>query len=346
MLLCRTLLTLTLLTMALPALAQPTLDVRTLPRPSKSIIRTQADTTGVRPGSAGSGAVWNFSNLVPRAQYTQRYVNRNELPIAVRDSFPAAQIGVISDTTTNLFSRVGNSFRLVGTVTPSAQLTVAPDPYDTRPTEIVYDGTSTDTYRATIRVATGQTLRRSGTDTLTYDAHGTLILPSGTFTNVARLFRRTLTLDTAIVGPQTIVIRRSTRTWTYQQDTSDIELLEISEATQQVIRNGTPIGTPLTIKTVNFTGPGGSSSVDDDAVLRLAYPNPLQGAVLHIDDVNMEVADITVTNMAGASVAVDAWEHLGEAIRITMPALASGGYTIVMRSPSGELRTSIVTVLR
>lgn len=331
---------------AMPLLAQPTLDERTLPRPTKTLTRLVADTTGVRPGQAGPSVTWNYAFLQQRTQYTQRILRRSDLAPDVIDSFPNVQIAVVNDTTLNLFARVGTTFRLLGTVTPAARLTVSPDPYDTRPTEIVYDGTSVDTYRGTIRVQTGQILRRGGTDTLTYDGYGTLVLPSRTYTNVARLYRRTLTLDTLNQGPQTIIIRRSTQTWTYQQDTSDVELLEITQSTQQVTRNGQPVGTPFTTKTVSFIGDGSTSAADEDHTHRIAFPNPLQGATLYIDDVDVDVARIRLVDLHGAEHDVRAWQRTDDRLLVTIPNMANGVYTIMLISPSGVTRSSRLTLLR
>lgn len=343
--LCHRLLPAIVMVIAMPLLAQPTLDQRTLPRPTKTLTRSFADTTGVRPGQAGSNAIWNFSFLQQRSQYTQRILSRADLAADVIDSFPQVQIAVVNDTTTNLFARVGQTFRLLGTISPTARLTVSPDPYDTRPTEIVFDGTSTDTYRGTIRVQTGQALRRGGTDSLTYDGHGTLFLPTRTYTGVARLYRRTLTLDTLNQGPQTIIIRRSTQTWTYQQDTSDVELLEITQSTQQVTRNGQPVGTPITTKTVSYL-PEGPNSVDPDHTQRTAFPNPLQGAVLSIDDVDIDVARVQLIDMHGAELEVSAWQRANDRLLVTIPAVANGVYSVVLTSPTGVVRRTRLTLLR
>lgn len=336
--------------LSVSALAQQPLDERSLPKPSKSFSRTIADPTGVLPGPGGVGLTWDFRNLRPRNEQIQSYLSFLELPPAVRDSFPTAQVGIRVDTTLSLYATVGKYFRLIGVVTPNTQLTVTTDPYDTRPTEIVYSGRLIDAHKALIRVGggSGPTINRFGQTAVEYDGFGTLILPKATYSNVARITTTGSTTDTLVIGAVTTVVRRSVRRTTYQVFTSDTVLLEIEESTTITTRNGQQVGQPITQRSVIHYGWETTSSVDEDWSKDLVVsPNPSNGSVVNVTGIEDEVASIQIFDITGSRITASSWSRSGQSdLRISLPNLGTGSYVITLERVDGSVRVVPITVLR
>lgn len=335
--------------LSVSATAQQPLDARSLPSPSKQFSRTVSDPTGIVPGPGGVGLTWDFRNLRLGAQQIQSYLSLQELPPVVRDSFPSAQVGIRIDTTLSLYATVGKYFRLIGVVTPNTQLTVTTDPYDTRPTEIVYSGRLIDAHKAVIRVGggSGPTINRFGQTAVEYDGFGTLILPKATYSNVARITTTGTTMDTLVVGAVTTVVRRATRRTTYQVFNSDTSLLEIEESTTSTSRNGQQVGQPVTQRSVIYYGWESTTGVDEDGSKNLVVsPNPSNGSVVNINGFDGEVASIGVFDITGSRIDGASWSRYGSGLRISLPNLGTGSYVVTLERGDGSVRVMPITVLR
>lgn len=335
--------------LSVSATAQQPLDARSLPTPSKRFSRTIADPTGVVPGPGGVGRTWDFRNLRPGPEQIQTYLAFGELPQSVRDSFPTAQVGINIDTTLSLYATVGKYFRLIGVVTPNTQLTVTTDPYDTRPTEIVYSGRLIDAHKAIIRVGggSGPTINRFGQTAVEYDGFGTLILPKATYSNVARITTTGSTTDTLVIGAATTVVRRATRRTTYQVFNSDTSLLEIEESTTTTTRNGQQVGQPVTRRSVIHFGWESTTSVEEDRSRSIVVsPNPSNGSVVNLNGFDGEVASIGVFDITGSRIDGASWSRNSSGVRISLPNLGTGSYVITLERGDGSVRVMPITVLR
>lgn len=333
-----------------PLMGQQKLDVRSIPTPSKSFVRTTIDPTGVTPGPSGFGVVWDFEALPPGTEQRQFFLSKSELPKSVQDSFPLTQVGIQTDSILVLYATVGRYLRLLGYVTPSTQMTVVTDPYDTRPTEIVFSGRLLDAYKAIIRVGGtgGQTARRTGQHSITYDGFGTLILPQATYRDVARLTTKGSTTDSITIGANTIVTRRVVTRTTYQEYSNDTVRLEIEEVTTTVTRNGQPIGQPTTLKSVVYFGRNTTTSVEEDAVGSPSIvPNPSNGSALVIKGCEQELRSLYVFDVSGTRVANVGWTRRGDAeLSVTLPGLANGAYVVLVELANGSIRVMPFTVMR
>ncbi len=293
---------------------------------------------------------WDFSKLPNGVQQIQSYLAANQIPRAVRDSFPGTQVAISTDTTLALYAIVGRYFRLLGVVTPKTQMSVVTDPYDTRPTEIVYTGRLIDAYRAVIRVTGpgGGIVRRTGTHAISYDGFGTLILPARQYTDVARLTTTGATTDSLVVNAVTTVTRMATRRTTYQVFSSDTVLLEIVEVQTTVTRNGQQIGQPTTATTVIHYGNANPNSVDEEATrFATVVPNPSNGSALRIQAFSKDLQSLHVFDVAGLRVEGITWERRGDNdLAVTLPGLSSGAYVVVLESAGGSTRVLPFTVLR
>jgi len=326
------------------AFAQPKLDVRTLPTPSKNISRTIVTTPNVSPGASGAGVVWDFRNLMGTGQEKQQYLSRSELPDSIRAQYPLAQVGVLADTTLTLFRAVGRYFQILGITTPRTQMTVVVDPYDTRPTEIVYTGQLLDAYKATLRVnATPQLVgSRLGQHSVRYDGFGTLILPKNQYQEVARLTILGNTTDSFTISGANVVIKATTRRTTFQRVTDDTILLDIAETLTSITRNGQPVGSPITTTAVTHVGFEQTTSVgnSESEHTALALPNPSNGKDLTISGIyGEEVLHADVYSIAGSRVDHVRWQIKStQSIAVSLPAVSSGRYLAVIETISGAIK--------
>lgn len=325
------------------AIAQPTMDVRTVPTPTKNIARTIVTTPNVSPGSSGVGVVWDFRNLAGIVEQKQQYLSESELPDSVLELYPQVEVGVRVDTTLTLYRTVGNYFQMLGIVTPRTQMTVVVDPYDTRPTEIVYSGQLLDAYRATLRVNAPTPVlgNRVGQHNVRYDGFGTLILPKQQYQDVGRLTILGSTTDSFLIGGSRVVIIATTRRTTFQRVTGDTILLDIEETQTSITRNGQPVGNPITTSVVTYAGFNGATSVNDaePAPLVLALPNPSNGKELTIAGLVGDVRNAAVYTLSGSIVDHVSWQlKNASSISLSLPSVSSGKYVVVIETIVGTLK--------
>lgn len=151
-----------------------------------------SDTSGINEGAPGAGVTWNFVSMTTNSTDTTSYIAPAGTPYY--DSFSTAQVAIKTGTNYgyaqyNSDSCVINGFGESGTVlrflNPYA-LFRFPNAYNNVSTDVssfvMYDSTFGDYYSKT-------------TETTHYDSYGTLMLPTGTFTDVVRLTRTTIYLD-------------------------------------------------------------------------------------------------------------------------------------------------------
>lgn len=320
--------------------AQPLLDRRTLPDPTKKIPLFFCDTTGIRPGPGGNDVIWRFDTLKVRRQLpvdgSIQYIGITEFPPELRDSFPQAQVGIADGPVTSAFMTEGSTFRMLGSTSAQSNLTVSlMDPYDTRPVELVYNEPYYESWRAQIWLkSAGTNPRRTGSDTVIYDGFGLLILPVQTsFTEVARVTRRTITLDTARQGPVVFVTKTQTTTSTWMPYTSNEILLEIVSSTTTTTRNGAPVGQPVLSRSVrarqwDTTGP---NSVDVEYQHGSLFPNPVYNNVVYINDLPFEPLSISLLDVSGQRILLPEATPAGSnAWRVAIPEVSSGVYSLIV----------------
>jgi hypothetical protein len=168
--------------------AQPTLTNSVFLSIGQEYINTQADTTGVEAGPAGANLTWDFSGLSPlsgSSNDTTTYVAPGTTPYAM--DFPDANLAgkLFSGDFYTFFKKETNRFSYLGAAADSV-LIVYSDPDILLETPLSYTGSFSDSYEAVL-MDTMATLIMSGDKTSTYDAYGTLMLPSGTISNAMRM---------------------------------------------------------------------------------------------------------------------------------------------------------------
>ena len=333
------------------AVAQLPLSERSLPSEPLRYIQSVTQSDLVAFDSGGRNRVWNYSSLQEGRERLVTHLTPAALSPSVIAQFPLTQVAVQSDTVLTLYARVGQFFRQLGTITPSTQTAVVIDPYDTRPTEIVYSGRIIDAHRADLRVTTTPpyTGSRRGQSTTSYDAAGTLILPSFVFTNVARLSTMMITVDTLRGGSQTLIVRTETRRMTFQEVNSPIILLDHSNVIRTVSRGGSPVGQPDTVVTTAFLARDPVTSVGDaqSQAHPSVTPSPATSNYLRVHGLQTTPISIVLVSINGMQTPVTDWTGASaETINVSLPSVANGVYTLRMQMIHGNVVTVPLVILR
>ncbi len=169
--------------------AQPTLQNNVFPNIGDVVTTSDADTINIDPGGVGANQTWDFTALTPLAgttatQYT--YIAATGTPYTAE--FPTANIvaKIAGDTAIySYFNKGSGDLALLGTAS-LAFLQKYTNPNVVLETPLTFNGSFSDDYAYTIDANTGFLFNSEGSQTVTYDAYGTLKTPSGTFTNAIR----------------------------------------------------------------------------------------------------------------------------------------------------------------
>ena len=146
----------------------------------------QASSTYQEPGAAGQNQTWDFSQLPANSEFTTSVVDPAGQPGSAQ--FPTANVATVIDG----LGQVGyslaadNRIEIVGLFAPSGSMSW-PDPRTQIEFPLSYQATYTDTYERYAELGGGAANQEIGSTSAVVDGSGTLITPSGTFTDVLRI---------------------------------------------------------------------------------------------------------------------------------------------------------------
>ena len=202
--------------------AQYTLTSSAIPLSGETYTLYLADTSLVRAGNAGPSQVWDFSGLkiTPKKSIT-RYVLAANTPYA--SQFVNSPMDSESDMPIKYYvymSTRSDSIFIEGTADTLYQTTyqLNNQMYMTYP--FSYGSTLSDAFAGTFQLG-GNPYVRNGSWNVKADAYGTLILPSGTYSNTLRLHSVQIQND--------VFITTTTTTDAWYSQISKLPLLSISK---------------------------------------------------------------------------------------------------------------------
>lgn len=137
----------------------------------------------ISPGSAGTNQTWDLSTLVTNTTTNVSYISISSTPYASTFSSIATVCRHYSTGPYFYYNGSSSAFQNVGSAFsgPPACTEILPTPEDVLRFPFNYTNSYTDYDNTTNCTVT------SSTRTVTYDGYGTLILPTGTFSNVIRI---------------------------------------------------------------------------------------------------------------------------------------------------------------
>ena len=185
-----------LLLVSLQTLAQPTLTGATNnPVPGDVFVERWCDTNGISKGPAGAAVTWNFGSLNTNFMDTNSYVNCAGTPYV--DSFPGCTITATNTGSYDYYTTDASKFEIVGSFYGGLL-------YYTKPGVIIsypytYNTNRTDTSVCHYGIGSMHG-RTTEIVSAVGDAYGTLILPSGTYTNTLRVHKIIQSADSSSSG--------------------------------------------------------------------------------------------------------------------------------------------------
>ena len=163
------------------AIAQPTLTATGI-NPVLGDVYPFKYGQAVSPGSSGASQTWNLSSIVTSTTVTYNTTLVSATPYA--SSFPSSNLSYNGGGSYSFINPSSTSLKNDGSVAGTTVMSYS------NPEEIMHypfnmGNTYTDTWA--VNFTSGTAFARTGTTTVTYDGYGTLILSSGTYSNVARV---------------------------------------------------------------------------------------------------------------------------------------------------------------
>lgn len=314
--------------------AQPVLNLTNL-QPVVGSTYTFSDAAYQAQGAAGANVTWNFGSLVPTGTPVSfTYVNPTTAEGAI--NYPGAnsawRSGTGAQAVVNYQSYSASSMQELGTWLGFGY-SVFTDPLQQLSFPLTYNTSWSDDYSGTVQLFGTSTI--SGSLTSTVDAYGTLILPTGTFTNVLRL-RTTRSETTTFSGLATTV---ESQVYYFLKAGFANPLLEVRTTTTTAPGSPPEVEQALRYQSAGNTDIEGTTATSISVaptitsdLVRVTSPEPFgQDLRVQVIDASGRII-VAPVSVATASVQVD--------LTLAVP----GRYTILLQRPDG--RRSTATVIR
>ena len=145
--------------------------------------------SGIVAGATGAGVVWNFSTLTASGGYSTTTILHDTSTLFYTSNL----MELMPDGTTDYVLENSSNTYINGVYDPGTGYTTYYDNYDISKRPFIFDTAYVDSYY--INTPATNTYG-TGVLTETGDSYGTLILPTGTFTNVLRIRKLQEEIDT------------------------------------------------------------------------------------------------------------------------------------------------------
>lgn len=262
------------------------------------------DTTGVLPGTGGTGITWDFTGLTVTSYDTGVAVTCATTPHC--SMFPGTTIAIqsLSGTTVNYAQTSSTKYSQNGYYFSASQYATFTDPLDQLHYPMGYLDSFTDSYAGTITYAVPGlpipiTAHENGLAKVVCDGTGTLKLPGGvTQTNVYRTHSNQLFVDSASVFGIDTVASFILNTYTWYTPGYHSPLLTILKSDQ--------VGGTLHTKLVTYAKryPLAISSVNEMNNSLQLYPNPAGNELnIRFSQAGNENVRISLVDLMGKEIA-------------------------------------------
>lgn len=242
---------------------------------------TMQQSTWISPGGAGANQTWDLSAMTNTATVTVNHT---------ASTTPGANINQAWSTGANYHLNVGGTKHDVISQVAQGVTIAFSNPWTMYEFPLSLNATGTDTYAASF-TANGVTFQRTGTSTWLVDGTGTLITPSGTFTNVVRVKIISEYTDASTVID--LDYELETYIWFKAGIRHWIAQLESTETFQGTVSGGlyTNVST------------GGGVSIGENQISYSVHPNPCSDYI-HIKGSNEDqIAKTQIIDVSGKIVA-------------------------------------------
>ena len=271
----------------------------------------QIDSTGITPGSIGTGVVWNFTATPTRTTIPVNNTFTTVSSIPSGSLYPSATVVETNSTAKNFYSSTSSQLNFWGgnftALTQSVDYSFSsPAIFAAYPMSY---GTSTvsSAFTGTIQSGTNNGTLSNGTSNLNADASGTLNLPGRSFPNVLRVYTYTGFNFSIPAFFATGDVQQ--KTWDYYSQLTNYpstKLVPLYKIVTSTITVSTPTNVVQTSTIVllnkDYQYVGINESVKEISNLNL-FPNPAKNNFnLSFVNENAEVVLVEITNALGQTI--------------------------------------------
>jgi hypothetical protein len=297
-------------------------------------------TAYVSPGAAGANETWDLTGMV--ATQTAQVTVVAPSSTANGSSFPNSNIALTYSTSTSVsYLHTGsNAFQNCGAVNNSGVVVAYSNPEDIIHFPSTFSSTFADSW-ATQFSYSGYNFYRKGTTTVIADGYGTLITPTGVFTEVMRYHMTQTYSDSANVAGSPYIIDYTNDQYFWCKEGKHYFLATVFTLTNSVTGTTTS-GT--------FTSATSDVEPSQEIINSLnLYPNPASNlvSISYQLEKNQEV-EISILNALGQSTNISKMVDAisGEnVIEFDIHALTKGIYYVQVRTNGNEITTKKLIVL-
>lgn len=154
--------------------------------PQIGLVYSQGNGDYISPGASGANQTWDLSGMNNNETFTTTISNPSGLSGA--ENFPNATFASViqGQESIGYSAVVNNRIEIVGLYTPNVTMTY-PNPQTQIQFPLSYQSTYSDTYERNADLGSGISNQEVGGSSTVVDGYGTLITPTGTYTEVLRL---------------------------------------------------------------------------------------------------------------------------------------------------------------
>lgn len=273
------------------SMAQPVLSAATNNPVIGDVFREYGcDTNGVSCGPSGAGVTWNFSSLTVTGTDTFAYIACAPTPYC--DSFPGSNIAIDYLGTYNYCLTSSSGLYELGFEVPTAK-EVYTMPYHKMAFPLSYNSVRMDSFiRVSYNIPFDSTtyFYEVAVDSSICDAYGTLILPSGTYTNVLRVHQIFYFYDSFYHSATAVFNGRFENYYWYASGIHN-PLMTLSDTTGA--------GPYLVIYTVPLTTAASDITTQNQSLT--VYPNPANDVInIHFSTNDAANTSVILTTITGS----------------------------------------------
>jgi|GEM_PF-1192441 len=297
------------------------------------------DTTGVLSGPSGAAVTWDFSALNTLSIDTINFMDCASTPFC--DSFTGSNIAYLNLGNYTYEDATGSALSTVGSYFGGFYL------YLNQPQCILfypatYHSSHQDTFSAQVTLGSGYSQYLTGTDSFYCDAYGTLILPSGSYPNVLRVYHVNIVKDSiAYMGVSFSVSTSRTESYSWYDTGFHYSLLSIGYDTA-----GSTSSYVSGVGYYTIPPPLSNATLSTSETPLTIYPEPATTYLnldVHID--NAEGAYVTVSDLLGHIVKTIPSTQIRQGfndINIRITDLNDGVYIVSVHTAFGDTKQKAV----
>jgi len=332
------LLTVIALALYATAFSQPTL-TSVNSNPVVGDIFTIRDANWINQGSSGANQTWNFTSVTTTTvvnTYTCQTINS-----ANTTTFPNVNLEMGSTQNSTMFKTTANALQYYGMVNGFG-VTSYSDPEDQMRYPFTMGDTYTDIFNG-YNISGSTNFTHKGKTTVTADGYGTLLLPTGTYSNVLRVHTVQISKDST--GSPTPY--EENYVYDHYQWYSPNYHMCIFGVYTYVIDNSN------TIQWANIILPATTNLAEKASGIESMnlYPNPANGDFINMDlnlEKNMSYEVVMMDNLGREILKTEAMSGMeGYNFRsINISGMESGLYLLVLKSESRTLKSTKIVVVK